>query len=122
MTERNQIDRATLVTLYGEIGSDPAFFAELLTTFFEDTSQLLSDMDAAIEAHDSGEVRRLAHSLKSNSASFGATSLSRLCRELEERAAHGNLDGANVLRTRIATEYSEVKAALQDVIDTGLEV
>ena len=119
MTEQHVIDRAALAMLYEETGSDPDFIAELITTFFDDTSQLLVDLSNAIARSDAIETRRLAHVLKSNSASFGANPLADLCRELEARAARGELAGVEALRAQIETEYATVQRALQTIIDTG---
>jgi HPt (histidine-containing phosphotransfer) domain-containing protein len=90
-----------------EIGGD-AFFADLVATFLADAPPLL----AALRGSDAEEVRRAAHTLKSNGATFGATRFSELCRELEGQARGGDLTGAPDLAARIEAEYTVVAKEL----------
>lgn len=96
-------------------GRDPAFLAELIDTYLEDSAALLAAMRQAIAAADAAEVRRAAHSLKSNSASFGAGPLANVCRELEHRARDGRLDDAAEHLARIETAYAEVERELRSL-------
>ena len=73
---------------------------------------MLNELDQALANNDSGTVRRLAHSLKSNGADFGAVALSNLCAQLEEKARSGNLDGASELAEDITNEYRSVSPQL----------
>ncbi len=59
------------------------FIGELVDTFLEDAPRLLNEMRSALRANDAETFRRAAHSLKSNSATFGADHLSALAREME---------------------------------------
>ena len=91
-----------------EIGGDE-FVAELVNTFVADAPPLL----AALHGTDVDEIRRAAHTLKSNGATFGAADFSELCRELEEQARSGDLAGAPELAARIEAEYALVVEALR---------
>jgi len=91
-----------------EIGGDE-FVADLIETFLADAPQLL----AALRGPDADEVRRAAHTLKSNGATFGATRLSELCRELELLAKTGDISGASDLAARIEAEYALVAEELR---------
>jgi HPt (histidine-containing phosphotransfer) domain-containing protein len=90
-----------------EIGGDE-FFTDLVETFLADAPPLL----AALRGTNADEVRRAAHTLKSNGATFGATRFSELCRELEGQAKGGDLTGAPDLATRIEAEYALVAKEL----------
>jgi HPt (histidine-containing phosphotransfer) domain-containing protein len=68
---------------------------------------------AALRGTDADEVRRAAHTLKSNGATFGATTFSELCRELEMLAKTGDLAGAPDLTARIEDEYALVAEELR---------
>ncbi len=59
------------------------FIDELVDTYLEDAPRLLNEMRSALRANDAETFRRAAHSLKSNSATFGADHLSALAREME---------------------------------------
>jgi HPt (histidine-containing phosphotransfer) domain-containing protein len=91
-----------------EMGGDD-FVADLVETFLADAPPLL----AALRGPDQEEVRRAAHTLKSNGTTFGATRFSELCRELEEQAKRGDLSAAPELASRIEGEYALVEEALR---------
>jgi HPt (histidine-containing phosphotransfer) domain-containing protein len=81
----------------------------------EDSRDLLVAMRGALAAGDTGVVRRAAHSLKSNAASFGATTLSALARDLETLARSGRLEGAASRVERLQDECERVARALREV-------
>ena len=113
MAEPDVIDRAALDDLLETTGGDPAFLAELIDTYLGDAIGLLAAMRQAIAVANAEELRRAAHSLKSNSASFGARTLASLCQELEQRARNGVLEGAPGRLADIETAYTEVEQALR---------
>ena len=113
MAEVESLDRAALDNLFKTVGEDRAFLAELLESYFEDTPGQLELMRTALEAGNADDLRRAAHTLKSNSASFGATALSSLCRDLEALGKSGELAGASSHIEQIEREYARVRHALQ---------
>jgi HPt (histidine-containing phosphotransfer) domain-containing protein len=108
------IDRQTFDSLTGLVGND--FIGELVETFFEEAPDLLAEMDRALEEGDAQAFRRAAHSLKSNSASFGAMEMATLARELEYLGRDGRLDDAGPkldhLKVAYAQAVKELKALL----------
>jgi HPt (histidine-containing phosphotransfer) domain-containing protein len=112
MTEATVIDRAVLDQLLDTFGGDAGFLREMLDTFFEDTPQQLAAIRGGLASGDAETVRRAAHSLKSNSANFGALALSARCRELEMLAKSGSLHGGDGLFDQISTGYEQAHAAL----------
>jgi len=113
VTETTTIDRAVFDGLLESVGGDADFMAELLQTFFDDAPQLLVQMREALTAGDAEVLRRAAHSLKSNSASFGAMGLSRMCKELEDMGKAGAFDGVAERIAQVEVEYVRVTSALQ---------
>jgi HPt (histidine-containing phosphotransfer) domain-containing protein len=107
------IDRDALASLFETTGNDPAFLAELIDTYLADSVALLESMRQAVSDARADELRRAAHSLKSNSATFGAHALSELCRDLEYRAKDGVLDGAAERITAIEDAYASVARGLR---------
>jgi histidine phosphotransfer protein HptB len=75
------IDLATFTELQETAG--PEFVTELVGTFLEDAPALLGELRSARAAADADRFRRAAHSLKSNSHTFGALALGALARALE---------------------------------------
>jgi len=107
------LDRGAFERLRATMGA--GFLEELLTTFLEDSRDLVQTMRRALDDRDVDSLRRAAHSLKSNAASFGATTLSTLARDLETLARSGVVDGAPQRVDRIAAECERALLALQEV-------
>ncbi len=83
------VERSVLQALKESVGED--FIGVMLETFLEETSQLMADLHKSLSANDAEAFRRAAHSMKSNAATFGATRLSELAKELEFIAKAGTL-------------------------------
>jgi HPt (histidine-containing phosphotransfer) domain-containing protein len=109
------LDPAAFERLKSIGGDDPAFLADLISTFLEESPALVANLRKAAEAGDLDALRRSAHSLKSNSAEFGATALSGLARELEEMARNRTLEGAMERVASAEKEYRSVRAALEEM-------
>ena len=109
------LERGVLDRLLETTGGDPAFVADLLDTFTEEVPATLAGLRPAIAAGDAETVRRGAHTIKSNAATFGASALAAACAELEARARSGELNGADELLRRIEERYAAAQAALDAV-------
>jgi len=75
------IDPDTFAALGEMAGSE--FVGELVDTFFEEAPRMIADLHEAYAKGDADVFRRTAHSLKSNSNTFGATQLGIAARDLE---------------------------------------
>jgi HPt (histidine-containing phosphotransfer) domain-containing protein len=106
------LDQAALDSLRDMTGGDPSFLAELIDTFFSDSIDQFASMRQAAAANDSETLRRAAHSLKSNSSTFGALGLADICQEIESRARNDQLEGIDDLINQSAVEYERVHAVL----------
>ena len=84
----------------------------LLDSFNGDTPAVLHELRDVLSTGDGAIVRRAAHTLKSNAATFGATALAALCAELEAQARDGKLTDSQEAAERIETAYRTVRAAL----------
>jgi HPt (histidine-containing phosphotransfer) domain-containing protein len=100
------LDPAALEELR-ELGGDE-FVSELVDTFLADAPPLL----AGLHGTDVEEVRRSAHTLKSNGLTLGAAGFAEACAELETLARGGGLAGAESLAERIDQEYAALVDAL----------
>ena len=106
------LDLNTFNILKESTGED--FIAELIDAFFADTLTQMSDMKSAMAANDSETFRRAAHSLKSNAATFGATDLQALARELEMMGREKNLAVGNRLES-LKEAFELVKRQLSEL-------
>jgi HPt (histidine-containing phosphotransfer) domain-containing protein len=114
VTNQDVIDPSALATLSETTGDDPEFLAELIDTYLTDAVDLLDASEAASAAGDAAELRRAAHSLKSNSATFGATTLTSLARSLEELGKAEQLDETSSLVVQAREEFARVERSLRE--------
>lgn len=112
---KSVLDPKALNNLKEMVGGDDDFLAELVDTFLTQAPQLLADIRQAIANGDAAGLRLAAHSLKSNSAEFGAMTLSELCRELEFMGKADTLEGAADLTDRVEAEYVQASMALEAI-------
>ena len=95
-------------SLRSEIGAE---FDELLPAFLDGMRQRTRAIHAAFGADDRAELELAAHSLKGSAASFGATRLAELSREIEELASDGLLSEVGGLLSRLDREVAQVEWA-----------
>jgi PAS domain S-box-containing protein len=107
------LNPAALRNLHLMVDNDAAYLAGLISTFFRTAERLLDDLRQSVAQGDAATLHLAAHSLKSNSDSFGATALGRLCRELEALGRMGRLENATEIVSQVDAEYLAVKAALE---------
>jgi len=105
----SSIDLAAFTDLQNTAGAE--FVNELIDTYFEEAPQMLAELRNAHAARAADRFRRAAHSLKSNSNTFGAFMLGKLARELE---LGGLRDDAAPLDA-LEAEYARVVAALKEL-------
>jgi len=89
------------------------FVRELIDTFLMEAPLMLASLDRALAARDAGEFRRAAHSLKSNSNTFGALVLGALARDLELSGLDPALNAQSLEALRL--EYARVATALTEL-------
>ena len=107
------IDRAIFEELKVTAGAD--FVRELVETFLSEAPGMLEELRRALDANDADRFRRAAHSLKSNSNTFGASALAAMAKNLELGgfgAAHA--DGGEPL-SALTNEYARVAEDLTEL-------
>ena len=104
------IDLQTFDALKETTGAD--FAMELVDTFLEEAPAMLNDLHDAMASNDADKFRRAAHSLKSNSHTFGALALGAMARELELSDVSKVRENAAQPLAALADEYARVAAAL----------
>jgi PAS domain S-box-containing protein len=111
---------ATVFQELREMVNQDAVLVSVIDSYLEESPRMLQAMRKAVDrlhavAVDKDEaeaLHRVAHTLKSTSATLGATRLSRLCGELEGLERTGNLAGVAAMVSQVETEYEKVKTAL----------
>ena len=112
MTEE-VIDMQVFNELKDTLGDD--YIYELLVTLFEEAPKNILEMTTAFSNGDADTFRRSAHTLKSNAQSFGATSLWKLCNDLEKLARQGQLNQVEDMLDTLQVEYQKAVDALKGI-------
>ena len=114
ISEDEILDRAALNnirSLQAEGAED--ILTRIIDLFLNEAPGQLEQLQKALHKKDAKAVRSVAHSLKSSSANLGATVLSSLLKELEEKGRRNSLMGTRELFNRIETEFTKAKVQLQ---------
>jgi HPt (histidine-containing phosphotransfer) domain-containing protein len=113
------LDAGALAELLDSTGNDVEFVRELIATYLADTPSQLEAMTAAVDSDDAAALVRPAHTLKSSSATVGASRLSARARELEMAGRSGSLQPAVHATVEAArAEWTAAAAALSAWPDT----
>lgn len=107
------LDRQIFLSLLKMVGGKQAALAALIDCYLTESPQLVQKILDASQNGDADALRQAAHSLKSSSASLGATRLAQLCIELENCGREGNLTDVATQATRLQAEFDLVRDALQ---------
>jgi CheY-like chemotaxis protein len=113
------LDPKALENLVSMLGGEFDYLVELIDSFLEDAPKLLDELGQFIESGNAAGIRRVAHSLKSNGADFGAARFSDLCKKLEMQGKSGEIAGAADLAAQIRAEYGNVEMALATIRREG---
>ncbi len=86
--------------------------AQIITSYLNDAPDLMRQIQAALAGRDLPTLTRQAHSLKSTSASLGATRVSELARELEMAGKNNAIEQCASMIDALAVEYAAAKRLL----------
>ena len=109
------IDLATFEELQHTAGSD--FVKELIDAFLEEAPRMIDELSSAITARDAERFRRAAHSLKSNSLTFGARALGAMARDLELQGLSAKPEADTKRLEALSGLYARVAVALKGLRD-----
>ena len=107
------IDAATFNALKETTGAE--FVLELVDTFLQEAPAMLEDLRGALAAKDADKFRRIAHTLKSNSNTFGALTLGKLARDLELGGMAPVREAKGAPLEALEFEYARVATALAEL-------
>ena len=110
---QDTIDAHTFKALQDAAGAD--FVVDLVGTFIEEAPAMMAELEAALADRDAERFRRAAHSLKSNSNTFGAVALGTLARELELSAKERVAAGDPAPLQALALEFARSAARLREM-------
>ncbi len=104
------IDHSKLNAMRELLGDD---FESLIHAFLSSGTSIVASLPIAIENQDAIEVERLTHSLKSASANVGATALSNMANDAENRIRDCGLNKIESITSCIKLEFEQVQIELK---------
>jgi HPt (histidine-containing phosphotransfer) domain-containing protein len=107
------IDKTVYAQLQDTAGAE--FAAELVDTFLEEAPRMLAELRTARADSHVERFRRAAHSLKSNSNTFGASKLAALARALELKGLDPVPDRDADALAALEAEFARAATALKDL-------
>jgi signal transduction histidine kinase/DNA-binding response OmpR family regulator/HPt (histidine-containing phosphotransfer) domain-containing protein len=116
--QRDVINRAALDkirALSRERGD--ALVQKVIAAYVDDAPQQLRQLQDAIDGLDTGNVRRIAHTLKSASANVGAEALAAMCKAMEHLGRADTTEGADAILTDMEHEFQAVRHSLSALLE-----
>ena len=110
--DETTIDPEAIRRLEELSGGDHDSLVEFIDTFLDGFPKMLEEMKRSVDDQDADTLRRVAHTLKSNAASLGASRLSKLCGDLERMGKDSRLGQAHAKFTQADLESEPIKTAL----------
>ena len=107
------IDRTIFEDLEATAGAD--FIRELVETFLSEAPGMIADLRRSLADRDADRFRRAAHSLKSNSNTFGASALAAMAKRLELGGFGAAGEGRHEPLAALSAEYERVAKALTEL-------
>ena len=111
----DSIDHTVFSELQATAGVE--FATELVGTFLDEAPGMLAELRQALSDRDDVRFRRAAHSLKSNAATFGATRLGALARDLEHTGLAAGQQQTTAALAALEADFAKVAAALISLKD-----
>jgi len=109
------IDEETLTTLRDLAGGSDDFIREIAALYLGDAPPRIEAIRHALTKSDARALGDAAHALKSGSGNVGATTLHRLCHDLEAAARNGELANAPEIVRDLEREYGRVERRLREI-------
>ena len=97
-------------------GDGPSVLERAVGMYLENAPTVLEELRRAVAGGDASAVWKIAHSLKSSSASLGAKQLAQHIGDMEGRARQNDLIEADSRLVRIETEFQKVSSALRETL------
>lgn len=105
----------TLETMIAEIGEEN--LSPLIDVFLNELDSRVDLIERAAAEGNADGLAKECHPLKSSAASFGAFGLSKLAREIEEKAMHDDLAAAQTTSRKLRKVAQETRDQLISVIE-----
>jgi two-component system, sensor histidine kinase and response regulator len=99
-------------------GNDPEQLRELIELYLQNSSELMKDLETAIQMGTSREIETLAHKYVGASASCGMTALLGSLRELEQMGRSNELKGVAKSYACVSEQLDRIRQFLADYLQS----
>lgn len=107
------VDPSVLKKLEEDLGNDVGQVQDLIRAYLSEAPGFIQRLREGVERGSPPQVEQAAHSLKSTSATFGASQLASFAKELELMGRSGSLAGAREKLRAIQDLYPRVEQTLR---------
>lgn len=91
------------------------FVGRVINAYLANTPMQMAKAKNALALENPQALRLAAHTMKSASATVGADRLAAICRDIENQAIQGQLDGVDVKLAEASSLLEQVMAELQEL-------
>ena len=95
------------------LGGDEELYQEIVLIFLDDAPKQISSLKEAFNLSDYQTAMRVAHSLKSASASVGAVSFQKIAFKIEKLLSENDVDQAKKHFEGLVSSFDELKDLLK---------
>jgi PAS domain S-box-containing protein len=110
------IDRSILAALQEDVGGAAAL-SRIIRLFLEQLDPQAVEIRTAVQASDHAAAARVAHRMKSSSATLGASALAEVLAEIETAANDGDSAALENLGPALARAVASVRSAFEGVME-----
>ena len=103
-----------VIRFHQVLGNTKDEYSEILAEYFNQMSDSLQRLDAAVRTHDHREVEMISHRCLGTSATCGMSAVVAPLRELESAGRSGCLDDARPLLEKVKAGFENIYAFLSD--------
>jgi HPt (histidine-containing phosphotransfer) domain-containing protein len=110
------IDRSILAALQEDVGGAAAL-SRIIRLFLEQLDPQAVEIRTGVQASDHAAAARVAHRMKSSSATLGASALAEVLAEIETAANDGDSAALEKLGPALARAVASVRSAFEGVME-----
>lgn len=114
MTDSSTLDMWDKPSALRRLGGKEKLLDRLILLFISETSTHLAELQLAVEAEDTENVRILAHTIKGSAANLSAIQLQALASQLEQSALHSDTASFKPLQAELNHSFSALRASISN--------
>lgn len=93
--------------------------SEILHLFLDEVPKRIRALQEAVNAGDTAQAGRVAHSLKGSSGNIGAEAMLDLCRRIDDLVRAGDLAAVAPLLPSLTSEYHRAELEIKHLLQTS---